>query len=57
VLVGDEIVAGLDLKTDRAAGKVLIQAWHWFGNGKARRHRRPIEEALHRFEIFQLATD
>jgi uncharacterized protein len=56
VLVGDEIVAGLDLKTDRAAGKVLIQAWHWFGNGKARRHKRLIEEALHRFEKFQLAT-
>jgi uncharacterized protein len=56
VLVGDEIVAGLDLKTDRAAGKVLIQAWHWFGNGKARRHKRLIDEALHRFEKFQLAT-
>jgi uncharacterized protein YcaQ len=56
VLVGDEIVAGLDLKTDRAAGKVLIQAWHWFGNGKVRSHKRPIEEALHRFEKFQLAV-
>jgi uncharacterized protein YcaQ len=56
VLVGDEIVAGLDLKTDRAAGKVLIQAWHWFGNGEARRHKRLIDEALHRFEKFQLAT-
>jgi uncharacterized protein YcaQ len=56
VLVGDEIVAGLDLKTDRAAGKVLIQAWHWFGNGKARSHKRPIEEALHRFQRFQLAV-
>jgi uncharacterized protein YcaQ len=56
VLVGDEIVAGLDLKTDRAAGKVLIQAWHWFGNGNARGHKRLIEEALHRFEKFQLAT-
>ena len=56
VLVGDEIVAGLDLKTDRAAGKVLIQAWHWFGNGRPRRHKRLIEEALHRFEKFQLAS-
>ncbi|HHY50502.1 MAG TPA: winged helix-turn-helix domain-containing protein [Alphaproteobacteria bacterium] len=54
VLVGDEIVAGLDLKTDRTAGRVLIQAWHWFGNGKARTHKRPIEEALGRFERFQL---
>lgn len=56
VLVGDEIVAGLDLKTDRAAGKVLIQAWHWFGSGEARSHKALIEEALHRFERFQLGA-
>lgn len=54
VLHGDEIVAGLDLKTDRAAGKVLIQAWHWLGAGKARAHKQPIEAALGRFERFQL---
>jgi uncharacterized protein YcaQ len=56
VLLGDEIVAGLDLKTDRAAGKVRIQSWHWFGSGRARAHKRPIEEALHRFERFQLGA-
>jgi uncharacterized protein YcaQ len=55
VLVGDEIVAGLDLKTDRAGGKLLIQSWHWFGSGGARRHKRLIEAALDRFEAFQLA--
>lgn len=54
VLLGDEIVAGLDLKTDRAAGKMLIQAWHWFGLGKSRTHKKAIEQALHRFERFQL---
>ena len=54
VLLEDEIVAGLDLKTDRAAGRVLIQAWHWFGKGRARAHKRQIEEALGRFEAFQL---
>jgi uncharacterized protein YcaQ len=54
VLAGDEVVAGLDLKADRTAGKMLIQAWHWFGNGNARRHKKRIEEALHRFERFQL---
>lgn len=54
VLHGDNIVAGLDLKTDRTAGKVLIQAWHWMGPGKSRLHKKPIEEALHRFEKFQL---
>jgi uncharacterized protein YcaQ len=54
VLVGDEIVAVLDLKTDRTAGSVLIQAWHWVGKGKARAHKRAIEEALTRFQAFQL---
>jgi uncharacterized protein YcaQ len=54
VLVGDAIVAVLDLKTDRAAGKVLIQAWHWIGTGDANRHRQPIEEELDRFTRFQL---
>jgi uncharacterized protein YcaQ len=54
VLVGDEIVAVLDLKTDRAAGKVLIQAWHWVGKGSARLHKKAIEEELGRFEKFQL---
>jgi uncharacterized protein YcaQ len=53
VLHGDEIVAGLDLKTDRAGGKVLIQAWHWMGAGKARAHKKPIEAALGRFQRFQ----
>jgi len=33
---------------------VLIQAWHWFGKGRARAHKRQIEEALGRFEAFQL---
>jgi uncharacterized protein len=54
VLIGDTIVAALDLKTDRAARKLQIQQWTWVGNGTARRHQRIIEEALHRFERFQL---
>jgi len=55
VLVGDEIVAAIDLKTDRAARKLLMQKWTWVGTGAARHHKRQIEEALHRFERFQLA--
>ncbi len=56
VLVGDEIVAALDLKTDRAAEKLLIQAWHWVGAGEAAQHKARIEEELGRFERFQLAV-
>ena len=34
VLVGDEIVAAIDLKTDRQAKKLLMQKWTWVGQGK-----------------------
>ena len=54
VLIGEEIVAAIDLKTDREAKKLLMQKWTWVGNGAARLHKKPIEEALHRFERFQL---
>jgi uncharacterized protein len=59
VLVGDEIVAAIDLKTDRPNKKLLMQKWSWVGNGakrSARKELKPrIEEELHRFERFQLA--
>ena len=57
VLVGDEIVAALDLKTDRQNGKVLLQKWNWVGaaaKGPRKELRRRIEDELHRFERFQL---
>ncbi|MEP0324679.1 winged helix-turn-helix domain-containing protein [Bauldia litoralis] len=56
VLVGDEVVAALDLKTDRANRKLLIQGWTWVGDGTPRRHKKAIEQALDRFERFQLDT-
>jgi len=55
VLVDDEIVAAIDLKTDRQKGKLLMQKWTWVGRGTPRRHKRRIEEELGRFERFQLA--
>lgn len=59
VLVGDEIVAALDLKTDRQAKKLLMQKWTWVGQGKKtagrRELKRAIEEELDRFARFQLA--
>jgi uncharacterized protein YcaQ len=55
VLVGDEIVAVLDLKTDRERQAVLLQKWTWLQKGPRRALRQRIEDALHRFERFQLA--
>jgi uncharacterized protein len=59
VLVGPDIVAAIDLKTDRKNRKLLMQKWNWVGKGTARAPRkefkRRIEEELHRFERFQLA--
>src|SRR6185369_15782936 len=59
VLVGAEIVAAIDLKTDRQNKKLLMQKWSWVGKGAMRSLRkdfkRRIEEELHRFERFQLA--
>ena len=61
VLFGEDIVAALDLKTDRQNKKLLMQKWNWVGrgkraNGEARAElKRRIEEELHRFERFQLA--
>ncbi|WP_297973691.1 crosslink repair DNA glycosylase YcaQ family protein [uncultured Amaricoccus sp.] len=53
VLKGDRIVAAIDLKADRAAGKLLMQKWTWVGDG-GEADRPAIEEALGRFERFQL---
>lgn len=59
VLIGDQIVAALDLKADRQNHRLLMQKWNWVGNDSGRSTRkelkRRIEEELHRFERFQLA--
>jgi hypothetical protein len=53
VLVGDEIVAAIDLKADRANAALRIQQWTWIGKN-AKRHKSRIETDLHRFERFQV---
>ncbi|GLS22552.1 hypothetical protein GCM10007874_55700 [Labrys miyagiensis] len=54
VLAGEEVVAAIDLKTDRSGRKLMIQQWSWVGQGGEARHKAVIEEALGRFEAFQL---
>ena len=54
VLMDGEIAAVLDLKTDRVARRLLIQQWTWVAKTGRRERKRRIEEALHRFERFQL---
>ena len=54
VLIGDRIVAALDLKTDRRRQQLLLQRWNWVGRGASRAHREQVEGALHQFEQFQL---
>jgi uncharacterized protein YcaQ len=55
VLVGDDIVAAIDLKTDRERQKLLMRRWTWIRKGPRRLLKQQIEDALHRFERFQLA--
>ena len=53
VLVGDRVLAVIDLKTDRAAGRLLVQKWTWLSEADAET-RAAIDAELGRFEAFQL---
>lgn len=54
VLIGDEIVAAIDLKTDRENQALLIQKWTWVDGQASPSRKARIEEELQRFERFQL---
>jgi uncharacterized protein len=54
VLAGEDIVAAIDLKTDRQRRELLMQQWNWIGKRPRKDLKRRIEEQLHRFERFQL---
>lgn len=56
VIIGDQAVAVLDLKTDRQKQKLLIQQWSWLGKHKTKVNKQLIEQQLERFEKFQLET-
>ena len=53
----DNIVAAIDLRTDREKRKLLVQKWTWLSAGPRRVRKKRIEEELNRFERFQLAPE
>lgn len=53
IIVGDQIVAAVDFKTDRAAGRLLVQKWSWLTDPGAEA-KVAIDAELGRFESFQL---
>lgn len=55
VLIGDEIVAAIDVKADREKGRLQVQQWTWVGSGADWAHKTRVEEELQRFEHFQFS--
>ena len=54
ILMGNEFVAAIDLKTDRANRTLIVQKWNWLKKHRSSEKKRLIEEQLDRFERFQL---
>jgi uncharacterized protein YcaQ len=57
VLAGERVVAVIDLKADRAAGRLLMRQWSWRDGCESPALKAAIEEELQRFERFQLGRD
>jgi uncharacterized protein len=56
VIVGDRIVAAIDLKMDRKESKLLIQKWTWLNEADPATFKPSIEAAIERFEMFQAGS-
>jgi uncharacterized protein YcaQ len=54
VLYDGHIVAAIDIKTDRQAGRLLINKWTDFGDQR-QGQKQAVDDALRAFETFQLA--
>lgn len=55
VLIDDRVVAAVDLKTDRQAGRLLVQKWTWIEE-PGQEAKAAIDAELGRFERFQLES-
>lgn len=55
VLLDDRVVAAIDLKTDRANARVLVQKWTWLEE-TGTQAKAAIDAELTRFERFQLSS-
>jgi hypothetical protein len=52
VLVGDRVVAAIDLKADRRERRLIVQNWTWIADCGTEA-KAAIDEAMHVFEQFQ----
>jgi uncharacterized protein len=55
VLIGDRVVAAIDIKADRATKSLMLQQWTWTDAARRRADKPLIEAALDRFAAFQFA--
>ena len=53
VIIGSELVALIDMKTDREKGELLIQQWTWMIKKPSRKVKNLIEDRIGEFEKFQ----